>query len=445
MTWFTRSDRARQCISLIFLLMTYAATTEAGNEESIFITGIRIGGGDPDGSGPEPCIGTGCPEYTSSPSGPPDGDGPPWLTVTINGNGGPGPHPCIEGPCNAPPPQVRVELLDCAGNVVKSETRTLDGPSCESGGGENPPLTPFSETFVFGVCGLAPAEVRVVPINSFADPGFHQPETCEIMRQEGDSTSSSVPPPPLDGTLTKAELDCLSCEPKPQASHTNVILQKSTIRDGRVRLYTLPDERREATFGETVNGEFRVPSSGQLVIELSGSSSVIDVWSGGRFNGTIRGGAKVIESRTIWWSQPAPETKYEFSVRTFRGSEPNFKASFHWYRWDSNTCCIRHEVETLDIEAIPLTCELTGRDPAIPELRPAAPNSDGHVELRLPCCPHCSGTEACAPGDTSGWFVVFEPGGGKPIIDGHAYGWRLTGNTLWNPGADRLGYEFMNP
>jgi len=431
------------CIQLA-VITDRSATVVA---EQIGAKNLVIGGGDPDGPGPAPCVGVGCPEYTNGPPGGPlDCGDPLCLTFTVNGGGIPSPtDPCDEGPCNALPPQIRAELVDCRGEVIETETRRLDGPSCESGSGENPPQEDISEEFTFGVCGRVPTAIRVVGINSYARPNYNEPETCQIAWQESGAgpTTLEVPPPPLNGTLTKAELDCLSCEPKPQASHGRVVLHKSTVKNGRARLYTLQDEWSEATFGETVNGEFRVPSAGQLVIELSVSTNAVDVWGGGRFNGYTRSGSQIVDHKTVWWTQtPSPGTKYDFSIRTYRGYTPQFRVSFHWYRWDEDdTCCIQHEVETLDIEALPLTCEPTGRDPAVPHLR--LPASDGHVELRVPCCPHCSEDKACVPGDTSEWFVTFPANPvTKPIIDGHAKGWRLDGSTLWNPGPDRLGYEF---
>jgi len=272
----------------------------------------------------------------------------------------------------------------------------------------------------------------------------NQEPNCEIQWQESLSSPTTVQLPiPLDGTLTKAVLDCLSCRPEPQLSKGKAVLHKSTAKPGSFRLYTLSDSARDATYGETINGEFRVPSGGQLIIELSVSTDAVDVWGGGRFDGSTRGGSRIVESRTRWWTTPPTSGKYEFSVRTYRGTSPNLQVSFHWYRWDETACCIQHEVETIDVEVIELPCEPTGRDPAIPELRLAASNGDGHIEVRVPCCPNCSGAPVCAPGDTSAWFVAFPPSGASDVIvDGHARGWRFDGTTLWSPGTDRLGYQF---
>jgi len=222
-------------------------------------------------------------------------------------------------------------------------------------------------------------------------------------------------------------------------------------------LYSLSDQTIEVTYGETVNGEFRVPSVGQLEIEIIGETDAVDGWGAttrdgpGGFDGVARDGSHIVGQRTMWWdTAPVPEAPqhFPFSIRTYRGSTRTFKVLFHWYRRDEEHCCLQHEVATLEIDVEPLPCELTGRDRATPELRLAASGSDGHIELRLPCCPNCGAAPVCPPGDTSQWFVAFPPDvhdssmAGKPIPDGHGRGWRLAGTTLWSPGTDGLGYVF---
>lgn len=307
--------------------------------------------------------------------------------------------------------------------------------------------------FEFGVCGQVTSEVRVTFLSSRAE---ETNGSCSQSWSEAQRESQVVEPPPLDGSLSKAALDCLSCTPKDQASRGRVLWYKAERS-----LYTLPQtDTGTSGYGETVNGKFLVPSAGQLFIEVKGADDVVDLWGGpaspvggGWQSGSVRNGTPIANERTVSWDTWAPGAAYEFNLRGYRGTAPGFDVLFHWYRWDANLCCIQHEVESLGVQVLPLPCNFEGRDPVTPEMRHAANGEDGHREVRIPCCPRCDDGQPCTPGNLSGWFVTWPRGAGAQtaavgqLLDGHALGWRFDSsnntNTLWSPGADRLGYEFI--
>ncbi len=427
----TSLQRLTRGFAVLFVLSCGASRAAGLNVEEVNFKGLK------DGS-----TATG---YTGGPSC----GNPPCLSITIEGDtyvpGPPGGPGCSGSGCDAPDPRVHVELLDCNDKVVQDETKTVPRPSCSGLPPGSGAAGDYAVTFAFGVCGRVPEKVRVTLIGALAVE--ETDGTCTRSWFESLSAVSNINLPPLNGTLTKAELDCLACSPKEQRSKGRLVWYKAERS-----LYTLPvTDTSGKGSGETVNGKFRVPSAGQLVIEVKGAGDAVDVWGGpdgaGWQTGSTRKGTAIGAERTLFWSAaPAIETGYEFNVRGYRGTASDFDVLFHWYRWDDGSCCIQHEVEGLGVQVLPLPCELDGQEPVTPQMRRAAAGTDGHFEVRIPCCPTCDDGRACAPGNLSRWFVAWPDDEGR-IREGHAKGWRIDSgmNTLWSPGADRLSYEFVVP
>lgn len=391
---------------------------------------------------------------SNPPPPPPDTpDGPPWFNVSppvtiITDCGG-------SDACHSGNPQLRVELQDCHGKVLRSETKDVPCPACSGGGNcaSAPPGQHTTDTFTgpvdftFNICGMLPRKVCFVPISSFQG---HVEGACQLQQTEQPSHCSNIPLPDIF-SMSQQELDCMTCPPVEKPSHGRAQLHKP-----QNILYTLRDDYSgAASYGETVNAEFRPPGKGILVIEPKNLSDNIDVFAAPDCDQTApscdkegwqkadgRHGSRLSGKRTIKWPED-PTGVYQFNIRAYRGQAPGFDLLFHWYSIDADGCCVQHEIEDMELQAKPLPCLLSGAHPVMPELSTSPIGLETNYLSRLPCCGSCDSNNVCAPGDLSDWFVVTPPASSGLIVDGHAKDWYLNGTTLQSPGSDGLRYEFM--
>jgi len=361
---------------------------------------------------------------------------------------------CANNGCVPSPPRIRVELLDCEGNVLASQSLDIE---VEGSGCPPPPFEPEVTTAPFEisvnleVCGGTPTTVRVTEIANYCNT------TGDLWWEENPSQGMEVPAPPLDGTLSRKELDCLVCGGQP-ASLTRGRLQ--IFKEGDAAIYSLPEDYRgPATFGETVNGRFRISgvTKGELFVESDcggvALSSNVDVWgtadvgANGYYDGTSRGGEAFTAEQRISWDHAAGLT-FPFNIRTYKGACPAFRVAFDVYYLGPASCpCLRHDREETVRQVLPIVCRPWGDDRPTPQFRGPGQTPDAHVELRLPCCASCdSESLVCAPGGLTDWFVGF-PATTTPnrILDGHGSDWRVVGNALHEPADGGLVYEYENP
>jgi len=276
--------------------------------------------------------------------------------------------------------------------------------------------------------------------------------------QPGPSVTRNLPQPQLNCTMPMEKLDCQSCSEEGDKVTGRVMLYSGVHAGtgrGRRTLYSLdPQAGDRRTYGETVNGKFKVPGPGQLRVEVRGAGGAADVWTATTANGAgwqeqphdavdARRGSPLLSSRCIWWTEAqaaAPGAGLQFSIRTFRGIADELALTFHWYQLDEEKCCLLHEREELVVSVRPLPCLFSPNDPVRPELNDI--ENGAATAARLRCCAKClPGSDVCPSGNLSDFFVVWPAASGL-IRDGHAQGWRLEGMELRAPESDGLSYEF---
>lgn len=348
-----------------------------------------------------------------------------WYSRTCNGG------------CAPANPKVRLELLDCDGNIIQSKTKSFS-PPC-------PPASVNSLwTSTFDLCGKKiPTSFRI-----------QEHEGCAT---EGCSDQSGWQPPgqpillpelsfecPAEGANLQGfvnDLQCYGCggvDPIPDS----VLSFFKRKRNGSNTLYTLPAKYEgEANFGEVVNGSFVAPQDGLLVVRVVGANDIVDMYGSDFPNGPgwhlpgqppdERSGVKVDPIKCLDLSSGQT---YQFNIRAGKGKPPPLvKVYFKWFRIDQGNCCLQEKSRLIQILVSEMT--LDSVDSLRPE-RARVPRSGGiETELRIPDCGKLD-----KAGFLTKWFVMWPTIEGLVIPEGHSKGWKIVGDTLISPAGEK--YDF---
>lgn len=353
-------------------------------------------------------------------------------------------HLCPPGSARA-----RATLIGCDDEVIESQEFASDeSVGCESGTShECPPgatgvgTTCVTFNFVFDVCENVPKQVK---IETFGTGPHDNGVTCDVIEVPGPTAILDVDPPEVNCQTPPETLSCLACSPTVESSKGRAALFKGP-RSGesghRHVVYSAPmDSDISAGTGEIINGVYRVPGKGLLIVEVNGADGAAEVFGsasahgqGWQVNPTIgdfgRRGSRLVATQCIEWDEKeaqAPDPRFEFNIRTLRGVSGTLDIVFRWHEWDEDDCCVRRQVERLKIDVQPLPCLLEAREPVTAQLRRLNQPSNPAWEARVPCCPTCGdGGRACPAGNLSDWFVLWPQQGTGLVLDGHAKSWRL--------------------
>jgi hypothetical protein len=343
--------------------------------------------------------------------------------------------------------KVQAILYDCDDNIIDSELKSIEAlASCVPGNRF------VNLTFHFSVCNGIPRRLEIRAFDSLGEADASCDVGWSATGANGIPFSQELPLPAFDCGLTKRQLDCLACDPKPQPLHGVLSVYKQ-----EERLYSLPaDDGAGGQYGEVVNGRFDIPGEGVLYVEALGWTGAGDVYGGqdGWQHRPAPGGdgrhGEVVGAATCIDAVGPDPSDWQFNVRTYRGSAPDFRLAFTWYQWHTNDqgeeCCVLSQEEVIGLPIKPLPCLPSAIEPAVPALR-KWPASHEHFEMRLPCCGTCdtAGGACSGPGMTD-WFVVWPSETDGVVRYGPARGWRVDagGDALWSPGADGLKYQFSD-
>lgn len=243
-------------------------------------------------------------------------------------------------------------------------------------------------------------------------------------------------------------LDCGKCSAPYEDLPSSVIGIFKSVRT----VYALPaNDTSGTTFGETVSGVFRAPRCGILKVTVDGVSDnpsgdenvrvFLESWNG---LGTIA----IVG--TTYVKTLAKDDLYKFSVRAYKGDNPDVTLFFDWHTWrddkppgneedclkryryqEGGSSGLKFQIQELAYKNVPVPAgtlpRLTGKK-----------HHEGMTEWFEVDRPGCGPN-----GEILTESFVLPVNGDGRITDGHAFGWEKAGTTLIAPGPDGLVYEIL--
>lgn len=258
-------------------------------------------------------------------------------------------HPCPPGSARA-----KATLIGCDDEVIDSQEFASDeSVGCEPGTShECPPgatgvgTTCVTFNFVFDACEKLPKQVK---IETFGTQPHANGGSCDVIQVTGPTKLLDIEPPEVNCATSTEKLSCLACSPIFEPSKGRATLFKGHRfgeTGSRHLVYSAPmGSDISAGAGEIINGVYRVPGKGLLIVEVSGADGAAEVFGSASANSpgwqvapTIgdsgRRGTRLSATQCIEWDEveaQATDPRFEFNVRTLRGASGTLDIKFRWH------------------------------------------------------------------------------------------------------------------
>ena len=367
---------------------------------------------------------------------------PPNLTLCLSVNYG---VTCDFEGCDPPNPQLRVQLLDAANNPIGAPHVINDftAPPC-------PPGTTVNRECEFTLNCAAPYPCKYRIDRYFGS--VYEVDCTNIDVQWVNGSPMNLPIPDISCPRSSNDMLCPICTgPVPTIANTQIKVYK-TARDSAsssYSIYTLKqNDQTGATCGEAINGEFEAPADGLLNIKAEATNASVDVWGSavadapGWQTPLSRQGVAIASPHCVKLQE---NQRFRFNVVAGRSDDDcRLTITMDWYVWNASSCCFKREYKVFEFQVRPLPCLRDNLDPPLPRRRNGT-KSDGsnEIEARIRCCGSCTATK-CEHGNLTDWFMMWPTSDGQVITQGHAMGWRVSGNSIWSPGPDSREFKFQS-